>query len=70
MFEDDLSRIDAHIAEARRYVQRQRGLIIRFHAAGVGTWDAQRILWLLETNLRRLEEGQVWPNGQLPLETS
>jgi len=37
-------------------VQRQKGLIIRIRAAGVSTWDAQRILWLLESNLRRLEE--------------
>jgi hypothetical protein len=41
---------------ARRMVQRQKGLIIRLRAAGVSTWDAQRILWLLESNLRRLEE--------------
>jgi hypothetical protein len=55
-FEDDLHRIDEHIAEARRMVQRQKGLMIRLRAAGVSTWDAQRILWLLESNLRRLEE--------------
>jgi hypothetical protein len=55
-FEDDLFRIDAHIVEARRFVQQQKGLLIRFHAAGVSTWDSQRMLWLLETNLRRLEE--------------
>jgi hypothetical protein len=55
-FEDDLHRIDEHLAEARRMVQRQKGLKIRLRAAGVSTWDAQRILWLLESNLRRLEE--------------
>jgi hypothetical protein len=55
-FEDDLRRIDEHIAEARRMVQRQKGLIIRLRAAGVSTLDAQRILWLLESNLRRLQE--------------
>jgi hypothetical protein len=54
-FEDDLRRIDEHIAEARSLVQRQKGLIIRLRA-GSSTWDAQRILWLLEANLRRLEE--------------
>jgi len=54
-FEDDLRRIDEHIAEARRLVQRQKGLIIRSRA-GSSTWDAQRILWLLEANLRRLDE--------------
>ena len=55
-FEDALHHIDEHLAEARRIVQRQKGLIIRLRAAGVSTWDAQRILWLLESNLRRLEE--------------
>jgi hypothetical protein len=53
--EDDLRRVE-HVAEARRLVQRQKGLIIRLRAAGVSTWDAQRILWLLESNLRRFEE--------------
>src|SRR6476619_7367101 len=55
-FEDDLRRVEEHVAEARRTVQRQKGLIIRLRAAGVNTWDAQRILWLLESNLRRFEE--------------
>ena len=55
-FEDDLRRVEEHVAEARRIVQRQKGLIVRLRAAGVGTLDAQRILWLLESNLRRLEE--------------
>jgi hypothetical protein len=55
-FEEDLRRIEEHIAEARRIVQRQKGLIIRLRAANASTWDAQRILWLLESNLRRLGE--------------
>jgi hypothetical protein len=55
-FEDDLRRIDEHIADARRIVHRQKGLIVRLRAAAVSTWDAQRILWLLESNLQRLEE--------------
>ena len=55
-FEDDLRRIDEHIADAQRMVHRQKGLIIRLLGAGVSTWDAQKILWLLESNLRRLEE--------------
>ena len=33
-FEDDLRRIDEHIAEARHLVHRQKGLIIRLRAAG------------------------------------
>jgi hypothetical protein len=54
--EDDFRRIEEHVAEARRMVHRQKGLIIRVQAAGASTWEAQRILWLLESNLRRLEE--------------
>jgi hypothetical protein len=54
--EDDLRRIEEYIAEARRLVYRQKGLIVRLRAAGVATLDAQRVLWLLESNLRRLEE--------------
>ena len=55
-FEDDLRRIDEHIAEARHLVHRQKGLVIRLRAAGVNTWEAQRILWLLDSNLKQLEE--------------
>jgi hypothetical protein len=55
-FEDDLRPIEEHVAEARRLVQRQKGLIVRLRAAGVNTLDAQRILWLLESNLRRFEQ--------------
>ena len=55
-FEDDLRRVEEHVAEARRMVQRQKGLIVRLRAAGVSTWDGERILWLLESNLRRLRE--------------
>jgi hypothetical protein len=53
--EDDLARVEEHVAEARRMVQQQKGLIVRLEAAGVSTLDAQRILWLLEANLWRLE---------------
>ncbi len=53
--DDDLSAVEELVAEARRMVQRQKGLIVRLEAAGVSTLDAQRILWLLESNLRRLE---------------
>jgi hypothetical protein len=55
-FEDDLRRIGEHVAQARRLVQQQKGLMIRLRAEGISTWDAQRVLWLPETNLRRLEE--------------
>jgi len=55
-FEDDLRRVEEHVAEARRLVHRQKGLIIRLRTAGVSTLEAQRILWLLEANLRRFEE--------------
>ena len=49
--EDDIRRVEEHVAEARRLVQRQRGVIVRLRAAGESTLDAQRILWLLESNL-------------------
>ena len=55
-FEDDLRSAEEQVAEARRLVTRQKGLIIRLRAAGVNTWDAQRIFWLLELSLRRFEE--------------
>ena len=55
-FEDALRRVEEHVAEARRSVHRQKGLIIRLRAAGASTWEAQRILWILEANLLRLEE--------------
>jgi hypothetical protein len=55
-FEDDLHRIEEHIAEARRFVQQQKGLIARLRTRGVDTWNAQKILSLLEKNLRRFEE--------------
>jgi hypothetical protein len=59
-FEDDLRRIEGHIAEARGMVHRQKGLVIRLRGTGVNTLDAQRILWLLETNLKRLEGHRDW----------
>jgi hypothetical protein len=37
-------RVKEHVAEARRMVHRQNGLIVRLGAAGVSTLDAQRIL--------------------------
>jgi hypothetical protein len=55
-FEEDLRRVEEHVAEARRLVHQQKGLIIRLRTAGADTSDVQEILWLLESNLRRLEE--------------
>ena len=55
-FEDDLHRVEEHVAEARRLVHQQKGRIERLRAAGVDTWVAQKILSLLETNLGRFEE--------------
>jgi len=54
--ENDLRRAEELVAEGRRAVQQQKGRIIRLRAAGVDTWDVQRVLHLLEANLRRLEE--------------
>jgi hypothetical protein len=55
-FEDELHHAQELVAEARRMVHRQKGLIIRLRAAGVDTWENRRILWLLESNLMRFEE--------------
>ena len=33
-FEDDLRRVEEHVAEARRFVQRQKGLIVRLKGSG------------------------------------
>ena len=44
------------VEEARRIVWEQKGRIIRLRAAGHDTWDAHRILQLLEANLQNLRE--------------
>jgi len=54
--ENDLRRVEELVAEGRRAVHQQKGRVIRLRAAGVDTWDVQRVLHLLEANLRRLEE--------------
>ena len=54
--ENDLRRAEELVAEGRRIVQQQKGRIVRLRAAGVDTWDAQRVLHFLEANLRRIEE--------------
>ena len=51
-YENDLRRVEEHVAEARCMVRRQSGLIIRLRTAGVSTLDARRKPWLLESNLR------------------
>ena len=55
-YENDLRRVEEHLAEARCMVRRQSVLIIRLRTAGVSTLGARRKPWLLESNLRRLEE--------------
>jgi hypothetical protein len=54
--ENDLRRAEELVAEGRRIVQQQKGLIVRLRAARVDTWEAERTLRLLEANLRRFEE--------------
>jgi hypothetical protein len=54
--EKDLRRAEELVAEGRRIVQQQKGLIVRLGAAGVDTWEAERTLRLFEANLRRFEE--------------
>ena len=52
----DVDHIGCLVEEARRIVWEQKGRIIRLRAAGHDTWDANRILQLLEANLQNLRE--------------
>ena len=54
--ENDLRRAEELVAEGRRIVQQQKGLIVRLRAAGVDTLEAERTLRLFEANLLRFEE--------------
>ena len=54
--ENDLRRAEELVAEGRRIVQQQKGLIVRLRAAEVDTLEAERTLRLFEANLRRFEE--------------
>jgi hypothetical protein len=52
----DVDHLGCLVEEAQRIVWEQKGRIIRLRAAGHDTWDAQRILQLLEANLQNLRE--------------
>jgi hypothetical protein len=52
----DVDHLGCLVEEARRIVWEQKGRIIRLRAAGHDTWDAHRILQLLEANLQNLRE--------------
>ncbi len=54
--ENNLRRTEEHVAEARRLVLQQKGLITRIGAAGIDTSNAERILKVLERNLKTFEE--------------
>jgi hypothetical protein len=58
MPDDDynLRRSEEHVADARRLVLRQKGLITRLRAADIDTSNAERILKVLERNLKTFEE--------------
>jgi hypothetical protein len=58
MPDDDynLRRAEEHVAEARRLVLQQKGLITRLRATGIDTSNAERILKVLERNLKTFEE--------------
>ena len=66
-FEDDLRRAEELVAEARRLVLRQKGLIIRLRAAGVNTLDAQRYFgyWkLIYVDLKNIRSGLRLTRGR------
>ena len=52
----DVDHLECLVEEARRMVWEQKGRITRLRAAGRSTWDAQRVLLLLEANLQKLRE--------------
>jgi hypothetical protein len=52
----DVDHLECLVEEARRMVWEQKGRIIRLREAGRDTWDAQRVLLLLEANLQKLGE--------------
>jgi hypothetical protein len=52
----DVDHLGCLVEEAQRIVWEQKGRIIRLRAVGHDTWDAQRILQLLEANLQNLRE--------------
>ena len=58
MPDDDcnLRRAEEHVTEARRLVLRQKGLITRIREAGINTSNAERILKVLDRNLKTFEE--------------
>ena len=58
MPDDDhnLRRAEERVAEARRLVLQQKGLITRIRAAGIDTSNAERILKVLERNLKTFEK--------------
>ena len=58
------SRAEELVAEGRRIVQQQKGLIVRLRAAGVDTGEAERTLRLFEANLRRFEEHRTFSKVQ------
>jgi hypothetical protein len=53
---DDVDHLGCLVEEAQRTVWEQKGRIIRLRAAGRDTWDAERILQLLEANLQNLRK--------------
>jgi hypothetical protein len=52
----DVDHLECLVDEARRMVWEQKGRTIRLREAGRDTWDAQRVLLLLEANLQKLQE--------------
>jgi hypothetical protein len=59
--ENNLRRAEEQAAEARRLVLQQKGLITRLRAAGIDTANAERILKVLERNLKTFEHLGEFP---------
>jgi hypothetical protein len=54
--DDSLNKATRLVAEGRRIVWEQKGLISRLRAAGFDTLDAERTLRVLEENLKIFQE--------------
>ncbi len=63
-----LSKARCLAEEAQRLVWEQKGRIVRLRATGRDTWDAERILRLLEANLQTFRKYALEYDGLIAAE--
>jgi hypothetical protein len=64
----EVAHLGSLVEEAQRTVWEQKGRIIRLSAEGRDTWDAVRILHLLEANLQNLRKHKLECEGLMAAE--